>query len=261
MKQFARINEIVEAGGHVVSVTLLKAPAAHAAAVGRMLLLLPDGTVEGCLIDDEFTALVAGQVRSRTGDEAATLETSYDGACTLFCDNWRRQAGVVIFGGGHISLPLAEMLSMVGFEVAVVDDRPEFANKARFPKAKTVICKDFQAALAGGDVTIDDQTAVIIVTRGHRYDLDCLRGTLGSEAKYLGMIGSRRRVAGILAMLADEGTDPAKLGRLHAPIGLDIGAATPAEIAVSIVAEIIAVFRGGSLKSLKLGNEERGRHE
>jgi xanthine dehydrogenase accessory factor len=260
MKQFARINEIVEAGDCVASVTLLKAPAAHATAVGQMLLLLPDGMAEGCLIDDKFTALVAERVRSRDGDGPACFEIEYGGSCTLFCDNWTRQAGAVIFGGGHISVALAEILSLVGFEVAVVDDRPEFANKARFPKAKTVICKDFQAAIAGGDVAIDGQMAVIIVTRGHRYDLDCLRGTLGSQAKYLGMIGSRRRVAGILAMLADEGVDPEELGRLHAPIGLDIGAATPAEIAVSIVAEIIAVFRGGSLKSLKLRSEERGRH-
>lgn len=261
MSQFARINQMVEAGGRVVSITLLTAPAAHAAAIGELLLLLPDGTVEGCLIDEKFTALVAAKAGGAAWDGPVALEIDYGGPCRLFCDSWTREAGAVIFGGGHISVALAEMLGLVGFAVAVVDDRPEFANKARFPKAQAVICKDFRAAIAGGDVAIDSQTAVIIVTRGHRHDLDCLRGTLGSSAKYLGMIGSRRRVAGILSLLAEEGVDPEALGRLHAPIGLDIGAATPAEIAVSIVAEIIAVFRGGSLKPLKLRRGEGGRHE
>lgn len=260
MKQFARIKEMLEAGGSVASVTLLKGPAAHAGAVGQMLLLLPDGTVDGRLIDDEFTGLVAEQVRGQAWSGPAIFEVEYDGRWSLFGDCWARQASAVIFGGGHISVALVEILGLAGFEVTVVDDRPEFANRVRFPRAKTVICKDFQTAINAGDVATDGQTAVIVVTRGHRYDLDCLRGTIGSDAKYLGMIGSRRRVAGIMAMLTDEGVDRAALDRLYAPIGLDIGAATPAEIAVSIAAEIIAVFRGKSLKSLKLRSEERG-HE
>lgn len=252
MKQFARIRQIIGAGGRVDTLTLIKAPAAQAAAVGQ-LLLLPDGTVDGCLINDGFTAAVLDRVRAADWSGPTAFEVEYGGSFTLFWDAWARGASAVIFGGGHISVALADILSLVGFDVAVADDRPEFANTSRFPKAKKVICKDFTAAIADGDVVIDNQTAAVIVTRGHRYDLDCLRGTITSPAKYLGMIGSRRRVAGILDILADEGVDPAALARLHAPIGLDIGAATPAEIAVSIVAEIIAVFRGGSLRPLKLG--------
>ncbi len=256
MQLYHKISQIVEQGGRVNTVTLLEAPEALVAAVGQVLLLLPDGTGDGCLIDEKFTATVVERIRGGAFSGPTAFVVDYGGAFTLFWDCWTREANAVIFGGGHISVVLAELLGHVGFRVSVIDDRPEFANKTRFPRANKVICKDFAAAITGGEVAIDEQTAVIIVTRGHRYDLDCLRGTVEAGAKYLGMIGSRRRVAGILKLLAEEGVAPAHIERLRAPIGLDIGATTPAEIAVSIVAEIIAVFRGGSLRPLKLASGE-----
>ncbi|MDT8902604.1 XdhC family protein [Anaeroselena agilis] len=256
MQLFRRISQIVDQGGRVNTVTLIGAPAAHAAAVGQMMALLPDGTADGCLIDEKFTAAVVERIKTGAFGAPTVFAVDYGGDFTLFWDCWAGEANAVVFGGGHISVALADILRHVGFRVSVIDDRPEFAGKTRFPGADKVICKDFAAAIADGDVAVDDQTAVIIVTRGHRYDLDCLRGTIGSGAKYIGMIGSRSRVAGILSMLAEEGFSPDHLGRLRAPIGLDIGATTPAEIAVSIVAEIIAVFRGGSLRPLKLAAGE-----
>lgn len=109
--------------------------------------------------------------------------------------------------------------------MTVVDDRPESANKSRFPQARSVLCEDFRRALPG--LAVDGNTAVIIVTRGHRYDMDCLRATMGSCARYLGMIGSRKRVREIINLLREEGAPADPPQRLRAPIGLAIKAETP----------------------------------
>jgi xanthine dehydrogenase accessory factor len=131
-----------------------------------------------------------------------------------------------------------------GFHVTVLDDREDYANAERFPMADHVICGDFATELDHMD--IDGTTYIVLVTRGHKQDELGLRHVVGSRAGYVGMIGSRRRVAAVLQHLREEGVPEEQLARVHAPIGLDIGAETPEEIAVSIIAEIIAVRRGGS---------------
>lgn len=157
---------------------------------------------------------------------------------------------LIILGGGHIALPVCAISSRCGFNVCVVDDRAEFAHPDRFPEAKIVICDDFSNAIWKLGITPFDY--VVIVTRGHRSDADCLRAILPDTfPAYLGMIGSKRRVNGLLNMLADEGYEQEKLNRICTPIGLKIGAVTTEEIAVSILAEVIArrrlpEFRGTS---------------
>ncbi|HWR40879.1 MAG TPA: XdhC family protein [Patescibacteria group bacterium] len=171
---------------------------------------------------------------------------------------WDRAVGrprAIVLGGGHISQPLVEMLAMLEFAPTVVDDRPEFANPCKFPRAAHIVCQPFQKALLQLDIDVD--SVVVIVTRGHRYDLECLRAMLGKEVRYLGMIGSRRRVRGIMAMLKAEGVAAELLDGIHTPIGLDIGAETPAEIAVSIVAEIISTVRNASGQALYRQQEEQ----
>lgn len=150
---------------------------------------------------------------------------------------------LVILGGGHIALPLATMANLVGYRVTVVDDRPSFANPQRFPQAEQVICQDFAAALAEMDIT--EHTEVVIVTRGHRHDKVCLEAVINRPAAYIGMIGSRRRVKALLSDLEDSGVSRERLDFVHTPIGLVIGAETPEEIAVSILAELIKCRRGG----------------
>lgn len=147
---------------------------------------------------------------------------------------------LVLLGGGHVSLALYEAAIRVGFAVTVADDRPAFASYARFPEAKEVLCDSFEAALPRLNIGAGD--FVCVLTRGHKDDVTCMKYLLrGNEPRYLGMIGSRRRVKGLFELLAEEGYDQARLARVHAPIGLSIGAVTPAEIAVSILAELIAV--------------------
>jgi len=149
---------------------------------------------------------------------------------------------LLVLGAGHIAVPVCEFAAKLGFSVTVCDDRPEFANSQRFPAATAVICDSFPNGIASMSITAYDYA--VVITRGHRHDADCLRSILsGTHPTYLGMIGSRRRVRGLLDMLCEEGYDRAVLDRIRTPIGLDIGAVTPAEIALSIVAEIVACKR------------------
>ena len=149
---------------------------------------------------------------------------------------------LLILGAGHIALPLATMAKILGYEVTVVDDRPSFANSTRFNTADTIICNDFEGALEG--ITINPQTFVVIITRGHRYDKVCLRKVINQPAAYIGMIGSRKRVKALIAELEEEGVPIELLQKLYSPIGLKIGAETPEEIAVSILSELILKNNG-----------------
>ncbi|MDR3542180.1 MAG: XdhC family protein [Desulfosporosinus sp.] len=149
---------------------------------------------------------------------------------------------LLILGAGHIARPLATMAKILGYEVAVVDDRPSFANSARFNTADTIICNDFERAL--DEININPQTFVVIITRGHRYDKVCLRKVINQPASYIGMIGSRKRVKALIAELEEEGFSSELLQKLYSPIGLKIGAETPEEIAVSILSELIKVQKG-----------------
>ncbi len=145
---------------------------------------------------------------------------------------------LILLGGGHVSQPLCRYAADLGFDVTVVDDRPGFANAARFPEAKRVVCDAFVNALKELAVTRYD--FVCVITRGHRYDAVCLRQLLSGEMpRYLGLIGSRRRTIELFNMLEEEGFDRKKLDTVHTPIGVPIGAETPREIAISILAELI----------------------
>ena len=156
--------------------------------------------------------------------------------------NFRPKERLILLGGGHIAQPLCRYGADLGFAVTVVDDRPSFANHSRFPEAVEVICDAFPKALS--DLRIHESDYVAVITRGHRYDADCLRNILsGTFPKYLGMIGSKRRVIGLFQLLRDEGFSNELLEKIHAPIGLDINALTPQEIAVSIAAELIQYRR------------------
>jgi xanthine dehydrogenase accessory factor len=148
---------------------------------------------------------------------------------------------VYLFGGGHVCLPLAQVVKMLGFALTVVDDRPEFANRRRFPQADEVEVRDFARAW---DQPPGPDSYLVIITRGHVYDKEVLAQALRSQARYVGMIGSRRKRALIYQKLLEEGFSQADLDRVHSPIGLDIGAETPEEIAVSIAAELVQVRAG-----------------
>ena len=147
-----------------------------------------------------------------------------------------------IVGAGHVGFHLGRVAQEVGFRVHVVDDREKFANEERFPSAVEIIVEDIPAWI--GRTSLPAHAYVVIVTRGHNNDLDAVRALAPSELRYLGLIGSRAKVARIYEALTEERMPAEMLMRVHAPIGLDIGAVTPQEIAVSILAELIAVKHG-----------------
>jgi len=149
---------------------------------------------------------------------------------------------VVIFGGGHVSKYISRTASMAGFRVTIVDDRPEYANAQRFPEAAQTLAVEFEEALQ--HVVIKPSTYIIIVTRGHRSDEEILVRVVNSPVKYIGMIGSRRKVLTTYEHLVKRGVSVETLKHIHAPIGIEIGATTPEEIGVSVAAQLIAVRRG-----------------
>jgi xanthine dehydrogenase accessory factor len=153
----------------------------------------------------------------------------------------RPKAQVVIFGGGHVGHALATMSMLAGYGVLVIDDREAFASRDRLPDTRIdLLVAPFPEAAR--NVQITTNTAIVIVTRGHQHDEVCLRAVANSNARYIGMIGSRRRVISVFKKLAESGIPQAKLDRVHAPIGLRIGARSPQEIAVAILGEIIQTF-------------------
>ena len=163
------------------------------------------------------------------------------GTLEIFIEPVLPPALLYIFGAGHVAYNLYKVATIAGFEVVVVDDREAYANRERFPDAREVIAEDFEAATARLDPP--ESSHIVIVTRGHRDDMRVLRWALNTRARYLGMIGSRRKTISIYKELQKEGVPAEKLADVHAPVGLEIGAVTPEEIAVSIVAEMIAVRR------------------
>jgi xanthine dehydrogenase accessory factor len=163
------------------------------------------------------------------------------GTLDIFIEPVLPPASLYVFGAGHVSINLYKTARSAGFEVTVIDDRESYANRERFPEAKEVIAEDFDQITAR--LSPSESAYIVIVTRGHRDDMRVLRWAVQTPAKYIGMIGSKRKTIRIFEELVKEGLPEKLFERVHAPIGLDIGAITPEEIAIAITAELIAVRR------------------
>lgn len=246
-------------GPPVAVVTVIRAPRASAAGVGAKLLVRADGSRLGSLggraleeatAQDALEALTARPRRAVTtvfysieGERVARREAASD-AVEVMIEVVEPPSTLLVVGAGHIGQALCAFGARTGFSVAVLDDREEFANRQRLPEADAVLCGDIAEELRR--FRIDANTYVVLVSRGHKQDEIALREVVGRGAAYVGMIGSRRRVETVLRHLAEEGFDRAALDAVRTPIGLDIGAETPEEIAISILAEVILARRGGS---------------
>jgi xanthine dehydrogenase accessory factor len=208
-------------------------------------------------IDDQLFGLLTPNFAKVTESRTSRLVTLNwrEAEIKVFLDPISPQNHVVICGGGHIALPLVNIAKLLNYRVSVIDDRFSFANKQRFPLADNVICAEFGEGLRS--FAFDASTYVIVVTRGHRHDRTCLEEILrGPMPGYIGMIGSRKKVLGIMQYLQELGLPDTLLSQVHAPIGLDIGAETPEEIAVSIMSELIMHRHGrNTLRNLGQGSE------
>jgi xanthine dehydrogenase accessory factor len=156
---------------------------------------------------------------------------------------------VFVFGAGHVGSSLAAVAKVAGFRVEVADDRVKYCNRERFPGADALHVADWETLF--GELALGDRAFVVIATRGHNYDLACLRFALTTPARYIGLLGSRRKTKLLYEALEAEGVDPAEFDRVFSPVGLDIGSETPEEIAVSIVAELVALRKHVDLRALR----------
>jgi xanthine dehydrogenase accessory factor len=163
------------------------------------------------------------------------------GTLDIFIEPVLPPASLYIFGAGHVALSLYRAAKTAGFDLNIVDDRDGYANRERFPEAKEVIAEDFERAMAR--ISPNETSYIVIVTRGHHDDMRVLRWAVQTQARYIGMIGSKRKTITIFRELVKDGIPEHLFERVHAPVGLDIGAITPEEIAVAITAELIAVRR------------------
>jgi len=180
------------------------------------------------------------ELPSETDDDSGIR---LDEASQVLVESLPRLPRVIIFGAGHVGAEIARLASNVGFHVVVIDDREDFANAERLPWAHDVRAEDFRTVL--DDFAFDEDDFVLATTRGHSFDAYIIERTANSRARYVGMLGSKRKKAVVLEALEDAGVPKDSLARVKTPIGLDIRADTPAEIAVSVVAELVQIRRGG----------------
>lgn len=172
-----------------------------------------------------------------------------DAKLEVFFEVMPAPARLIVVGAGHIAVPLVKIAKVLDFHVTVIDDRMLYANRERFPDADDVVVGDMAEMLK--EMTITPSCYIVLITRGHAYDEPCLRQIIHSQAKYIGMIGSRRRIKACFQRFRDEEKIAEEvIDRVYAPIGLDIATETPAEIALSILGEVIKVRRGGKAASL-----------
>jgi xanthine dehydrogenase accessory factor len=209
------------------------------------------GTIGGGCVEAEMTRRARRVIEVRrpeltsydlTPDQAGEDGLVCGGRMEVFIEPVEAVPTLCLFGAGHVAQPLARMAKSAGFRVEVTDDRVRFANKQRFPEADLVVVEEF--GVAAEQMTLGRNSFAVVVTRGHRGDAEALEACLGKGLRYVGLLGSRPKMVHVFAALEERGIAPEELQHVHIPVGLAIGAQTPEEIAVSILAEMIAVRRG-----------------
>jgi xanthine dehydrogenase accessory factor len=216
--------------------------------------LVRDGKVRAENIRDaRVVEAIVRESASHLQDEKSKLVSltvpDAGGKLEIFFEVMPAPPRLIVVGAGHIAVPLIKIAKVLDFYAIVIDDRLGYANRERFPDADEVLVGDMAQMLK--EMTLNPSCYIVLITRGHKYDEPCLREIIHSQAKYIGMIGSRRRIKACFQRFRDEEKIAEEvIERVYAPIGLDIGTETPAEIALSILGEIIKVRRGGKAASL-----------
>ena len=254
------ISRCLTEGFAAALVTLMEAPAELGALpIGAKLLVTDSGETVGGLGDSELDKAAAQHISDflKTRDEAKMLKVEefasepqdFRGVSVLF-ERIEAEPRLVIAGAGHVGAALARLAALCGYRVTLIDDRAEFVGRELFasPSEQSiglVLAESWSDAMRAA-IGNGRGVSVAIVTRGHKQDEDCLRSTIAATPDYVGMIGSKRRTNIVLEKLREEGADDAALKKVRAPIGLDIGAVSPEEVALAILAEIVGVRRGGT---------------
>ena len=251
-------HKLIEASEPFALVTITGSEGSSARHLGASMIVTRDrrviGTVGGAvaelqLIDQAIDALREGKPRSVKMPLPVCA-----GAITCFINVFASPETLILIGAGHVSQSMAKLGKMLGFRVVIIDDRPEYATKDRFPEADQLIVDSWDKALE--QVAIDENSFIVILTYAGEYDELALRKVIDSKAAYIGMIASRSKAKSILARMQRDKVPDDLLRRVTTPIGFDIGAETPAEIAVSTIAQIIMLKKKASGKSLSVAEQE-----
>jgi xanthine dehydrogenase accessory factor len=270
MDIYAEIAKLRKEGRKAALATIIQVQGSIPSYESSKILVRDDGsmvgTVGGGCVEAEVWSVAQDVMREEKPRRLhfnLNNQPEYDeglicgGSLDIFVEPILATPTLFIFGGGHVSLSLAKVAKVAGFDVVVSDDRESFANPQRFPEAERTLAGPWEEIFP--QIAVNDFSYVVLVTRGHKGDLTCLRWALTTPARYIGMIGSRRKFAEIVKVLEGEGVSPEAIARVHSPVGLDIGALTPDEIAVAIVAEMIAVRRGATAAtSLAMARQRSG---
>jgi len=247
MQILARIHELISLNEPFCLATVLTS-SRRGIAPGRQIIIRRDGSLESATghidIDEPLSRTALSCFEQRRKASVEIVE-----GMLVFFDLPAQSAHLVVCGAGHIAVPLARYARDAGFAVTVIDDREDFASRERFPDCE-VIAQDFIPALRG--ITYGPSTSVVVITRGHEHDADCLAEVLQHDTGYVGLIGSRRRVSFVLEMLGKQGIPKKRLASVFTPIGIPIGAESPEEIALSIMAELVCVRRKGPQQAITL---------
>jgi xanthine dehydrogenase accessory factor len=266
--------DALKRGEGAALVTVVRAQGSTPQRAGAKMLVFADGRTVGtigggCYENDAFwkarEAIASGRSSllhyELNDDFAQENGLVCGGQMDVHIDPLTPAPRLYVVGAGHVGWYLARSATEAGFRLHVIDDREKFANRERFPDVEEVIAAPLPDWLHSAD--IPPSAFVVVVTRGHQHDLEAMRALAARDLRYLGLIGSRAKVVRIFDMLLAEGMPPECLQRVHAPIGLDIGAVTPAEIAISILSELIAVRRGrdtsaASMRGITIKTEGKG---
>jgi xanthine dehydrogenase accessory factor len=258
---YEAIAEAVRKREAVALATIVHTRGSTPRQVGTKMLIRPDGTSMGtigggalelAIIEAAKEALGEGKPRLVHYGLRADQHEEDLGVCggdlDVFIDVIAPQLTLLLIGAGHVAVPLAKLAYLLGFRTVVFDDRADYANRDRFPQAEEILVEDFETGLNALNIT--PNTWIVIATRSHETDAAALRAVVKSPAPYIGLLGSRRKVSLIFKSLQEQGIGEEQLTRVYAPVGLDLGAETPEEIALSIMAEIVMLRQGGKGQSL-----------
>jgi xanthine dehydrogenase accessory factor len=245
-------SEIVEAydGGNPVSLATVVNTRDGGPALGSKLLLRSDGSVSGSLGDAALDAQ-ALDIAQKVAEVGSNESFSFADGTEVFVEGFTTPPTLVMVGGGHVGKATADLAHSLGYRVYLVDDRPEFSNEERFPYAEQTVVATYDKWTDHLDLNVN--TFVVVATRGHRYDDMALESALKTRARYIGLLGSRRKTIMIYRRLIEQGVPLERIKEVYAPVGLNIGALEPEELAVSIMSEIIMVRRGGDGGRMQMG--------
>jgi xanthine dehydrogenase accessory factor len=250
------IERVLAAGGFAMLVTVVEAPDN----IGAKLLVEETGATTGSLGTESLDQVLA-EFAKRFRESAAEAQTfriadfapqlTEWSKAKILCERIEPEPRIVVCGAGHVGAALAQLASLIGYRTTLIDDRAEFVTRERFPSAliEVVAAANWTVAVRAA-VGNGRGIAVAVVTRGHNEDEECMQAIMTTSADYVGLIGSKRRTNIVHDRLRQSGANAERLRKVHAPIGLDIGAVTPEEVALAILAEIIAERRGGKGDSL-----------